>query len=125
VFTASGTLPPCQFRVLIPKDTACEKLSWPRRIPDSRAKVVVLVICIILVLQQLLTEFGNIVGHRGEEIVKEVLEALLGEFWYMESEMHQTGDPSFNSPQSRMTKKPSTKPLSAQSSVGGFLVYFS
>jgi hypothetical protein len=37
VLTASGTLPPCHFRVLRPNETACEKLSWPRRIPDKRA----------------------------------------------------------------------------------------
>lgn len=37
VFTARGTLPPYQSRVFSPKETAWEKLSCPRRTPDSRA----------------------------------------------------------------------------------------
>lgn len=37
MFTASGTRPPFQLRVLIPKDTAWAKLSCPRRIPEKRA----------------------------------------------------------------------------------------
>jgi hypothetical protein len=38
VLTANGTRPPYQFRVLIPNEMACAKLSWPRRIPESRAR---------------------------------------------------------------------------------------
>lgn len=38
VLTASGTLPPCQSRVLMPKEIAWAKLSCPRRIPENRAK---------------------------------------------------------------------------------------
>lgn len=37
MFTARGTLPPYHSLVLSPKETACEKLSCPRKIPDSRA----------------------------------------------------------------------------------------
>lgn len=38
VFTANGTRPPYQLRVLMPKETAWAKLSCPRRMPLNRAE---------------------------------------------------------------------------------------
>jgi hypothetical protein len=63
--------------VLIPKETACEKLSCPRRIPENRARQYKQPEISIDILQ--LTKFGNVVCHGRQEIVEEVLRSLLRE----------------------------------------------
>lgn len=48
MFTASGTRPPFHSRVLMPNETAWEKLSWPRRMPDRRAGEVSIFILVLV-----------------------------------------------------------------------------